>query len=166
MRLTKLKLVAFVAIVGAASGGVPTVVASVAAPADADPDVLRIVYQVGAGHGASDKVMLAAYETCTVESGCRNLDHGDRDSLGVFQQRPSQGWGTPAQVTDPVYAADQFFTRAIAREGCCPTAGLLADAVQRSCCPSKYDAHEGVARERMATGRALHLEWIRTHGGN
>lgn len=156
MRITKLKFVAFVACVGAASGGVPAVADYVAAgPDGADPDVLRIVYQVGAGHGVSDKVMLAAFEACTVESGCRNLDHGDRDSLGVFQQRPSQGWGTPAQVTDPVYAADQFFVRAVAREGCCPTAGLLAQAVQRSCCPHKYDQHEATARERMAEGARL-----------
>lgn len=169
MRITKFKLVAFVAFVGAASGGgVPAVVASVAAPTcTADPasvvpgttedekDVLRIVYQVGTSHCASDKVMLAAFEACTVESGCRNLKHGDRDSLGVFQQRPSQGWGTPAQLTDVRYAATQFFVRAIASEGCCPTAGLLAQAVQRSCCPHKYDQHEATARERMAEGARL-----------
>ena len=43
------------------------------------------------------------------ESKLRNLDYGDRDSLGLFQQRPSQGWGTPAQLQQPAYAAAAFF---------------------------------------------------------
>lgn len=172
MRITKLKLVAFVALIGAATGGTAAVSSAgralgAAAPVStqADLDVLRIIYTVGVNHRASDKVMLAAFETCTVESGCRNLPRGDRDSAGAFQQRPSMNWGTYAQVTDVQYAARQFFSRAIAREQCCPTAGLLAQAVQVSCCPSKYDAHEGLARERMAKGRALHLAWVHKHGG-
>jgi cell wall-associated NlpC family hydrolase len=45
------------------------------------------------------------------ESTLTNLDHGDRDSLGWLQQRPSQGWGTPAQLMDPVYAAGKFLDR-------------------------------------------------------
>jgi hypothetical protein len=49
-----------------------------------------------------------AVATAMQESTLRNLDYGDRDSLGLFQQRPSTGWGTPAQVTDPTYAADAF----------------------------------------------------------
>ncbi|BDZ40937.1 hypothetical protein GCM10025865_02360 [Paraoerskovia sediminicola] len=43
------------------------------------------------------------------ESRLRNLDHGDRDSLGMFQQRPSQGWGTVDEVQDPVYATNTFY---------------------------------------------------------
>jgi hypothetical protein len=43
------------------------------------------------------------------ESTLRNLPYGDRDSLGLFQQRPSAGWGSAAQVQDPVYAAQAFF---------------------------------------------------------
>lgn len=157
MKITRFKLLVFVALVGAASGTVPAAIGATSVPVStkADPDVPRIVYMVGIDHRASDKVMLAAFEACVVESGCRNINHGDRDSLGVFQQRPSQGWGTPAQVTDVRYAATQFFTRAIAREGCCPTAGLLAQAVQRSCCPHKYDQHEAPARALMAQGARL-----------
>jgi hypothetical protein len=48
------------------------------------------------------------------ESKLRNLDYGDRDSLGLFQQRPSQGWGTPEQILQPRYAAARFF-RALAK---------------------------------------------------
>jgi hypothetical protein len=47
--------------------------------------------------------------TAITESGLRNLHGGDRDSQGLFQQRPSQGWGTIAQITNPVYAATKFF---------------------------------------------------------
>ena len=43
------------------------------------------------------------------ESSLRNLPGGDRDSVGLFQQRPSQGWGTVAQLTDSVYAAGKFY---------------------------------------------------------
>lgn len=42
------------------------------------------------------------------ESGLRNLNGGDRDSLGLFQQRPSKGWGSPQQIQDPAYATTQF----------------------------------------------------------
>jgi hypothetical protein len=48
------------------------------------------------------------------ESKLRNLEYGDRDSLGLFQQRPSQGWGTPEQILQPSYAAARFF-RALAK---------------------------------------------------
>ena len=47
------------------------------------------------------------------ESSLTNLDHGDRDSLGWLQQRPSQGWGTAAQIMDPVYAAGKFLDKLI-----------------------------------------------------
>jgi hypothetical protein len=46
--------------------------------------------------------------TAMQESTLENLQYGTYDSLGLFQQRPSAGWGTPAQVTNPVYASDAF----------------------------------------------------------
>lgn len=51
---------------------------------------------------------VVAIATAMQESTLRNLDYGDRDSLGLFQQRPSQGWGTPAQVRDVEYATHSF----------------------------------------------------------
>jgi LysM repeat protein len=57
--------------------------------------------------------MQATFETCIQESHCNNLKCGDQDSLGAFQQRPSMGWGTPAQITDPTYAANKFLEQAI-----------------------------------------------------
>jgi hypothetical protein len=84
-------------------------------------------------------VQLAAFEAAIVESGVHNLPYGDRDSLGVYQQRPSAGWGSPAQILDPVYAATQFITRAIRANGS-QSAGQLAQDVQISAFPDRYDA--------------------------
>ena len=50
-----------------------------------------------------------ALATAYQESGIRNLDYGDRDSVGLFQQRPSQGWGTEKQLMDPYYATGEFY---------------------------------------------------------
>jgi Putative Flp pilus-assembly TadE/G-like len=97
-----------------------------------------IVYAVGASMGATAKQMLAAFEAAIVESGFRNLPDGDRDSLGVFQQRPSQGWGAPSQILNPFYAARKFFEGAqrVSQGG---TAGQLAQRVQISGFPERYD---------------------------
>ncbi|MEV2255226.1 peptidase M23, partial [Streptomyces sp. NPDC050147] len=117
-------------------------------PPDRDLDVTKTVYTVGRDLGVSDKVMLAGFEAGWVESHMNNLDCGDRDSLGVFQQRPSQGWGTPQQIRHVPYAAEQFFTRAIRVEEQHPnlTAGQTAQRVQRSAFPDRYDQAEGKAR--------------------
>ncbi len=76
-----------------------------------DPAVAGAICEVLDRYNAAPKVRLAAFEAAIVESGVHNLNYGDRDSLGVFQQRPSAGWGTAAQILDPVYAATQFITR-------------------------------------------------------
>src|SRR5690606_12628496 len=83
-----------------------------------------------------------------VESHMNNLPCGDRDSLGVFQQRPSQGWGTPEQIMNVSYAAEQFFVRAVRVEQQFPglTAGQTAQKVQRSAFPERYDRAEAKAR--------------------
>lgn len=56
-----------------------------------------------------DRAVTIALATAMQESKLHNLSYGDRDSLGLFQQRPSQGWGTPEQVQDAVYAAGKFY---------------------------------------------------------
>lgn len=148
-------VVGVVAAVGYLSGTGPAGGSVGRVPAGHDPQVIRVVYEVGRDQGASDTVMLAAFEACLVESGCNNINHGDRDSLGVFQQRPSQGWGSPGQVTDVRYAAREFFVRANGNEGCCATAGLLAQSVQKSCCPYKYDQREPQARALLIKAARL-----------
>ncbi|MEU7477613.1 hypothetical protein AB0A63_16610 [Lentzea sp. NPDC042327] len=108
-------------------------------PAVHDPEVVREVHAAGLALRVSDKVMLAGFEAGWVESHMHNLDCGDADSLGVFQQRPSMGWGTPEQIMDVTYAATRFFEAAVRLDRPDLTPGLLADAVQRSCCPERYD---------------------------
>lgn len=92
-------------------------------------DIVRKILEVGRGMGASPKAILAAVETGWVESGLKNIRGGDRDSLGVFQQRPSQGWGSPAQIMDVSHAARSFLSRAMGSD--LATAGAVAAAVQR-----------------------------------
>jgi hypothetical protein len=117
-------------------------------PPERDIAVTRKVYEVGQRRGVSDKVMLAGFETGWIESRMNNLDCGDRDSLGVFQQRPSQGWGSPAQIRDVDYSANKFFEVAQQMEPSMEgsTAGELAQAVQRSAYGWKYDTVEDRAR--------------------
>ncbi|WP_075765362.1 hypothetical protein [Actinoalloteichus fjordicus] len=124
-------------------------------PPNHDPAVIETVYRVGLSMSVSDKVMLAGFEAGWVESHMNNLPCGDRDSLGVFQQRPSQGWGTPDQIMDVSYASRSFFTQAKIMEPRHPdlSAGLLADSVQRSCCPWRYDEAEGRARAMIEEAR-------------
>jgi hypothetical protein len=85
--------------------------------------------------------------TAMQESKLRNLDYGDRDSLGLFQQRPSQGWGTAQQIQEPVYAANAFFDALVKVRGFqnLPIA-VVAQKVQRSAYPTAYADHEPRAR--------------------
>jgi hypothetical protein len=55
------------------------------------------------------EALIVAYAAALQESKLENLDYGDRDSVGIFQQRPSEGWGTTAEIEDPAYAAGAFF---------------------------------------------------------
>src|SRR5204862_5010064 len=77
------------------------------------------------------------------ESSLTNTPGGDQDSVGLFQQRPSQGWGTPAQLIDPVYASTQFYAHLL-RVPHWPDLPLTvaAQAVQRIAFPDAYANHE------------------------
>ncbi|MFJ5775930.1 heavy metal transporter [Streptomyces sp. NPDC093094] len=112
---------------------------------------------VGVGRGLPERAVTIALATALQESALRNIEHGDRDSLGLFQQRPSQGWGTPRQIMDPAYAAGMFYAHLEKVPG---YTGLpLTDAaqrVQRSGYPLAYAKHERDATLLAAalTGRA------------
>jgi hypothetical protein len=101
---------------------------------------------VARSRGLPPRATVIALATAQQESRLRNLDHGDRDSLGLFQQRPSQGWGSPEQVQDPVYAAGKFFDHLVEVPGW-ETGDLttVADAVQRSAFPLAYRQWSGMA---------------------
>jgi hypothetical protein len=88
---------------------------------------------VAARHGLGRPAVVVAYAAALQESQLQNLDYGDRDSVGVFQQRPSQGWGTTAEIEDPVYATTRFFAALVKVHGYAkmPVA-QAAQAVQHS----------------------------------
>jgi hypothetical protein len=71
--------------------------------------IASIIAGVADRHHLPEEALTIALATAMQESNLENLDYGDRDSLGVFQQRPSQGWGTPAEIMNPVYATTRFF---------------------------------------------------------
>ena len=128
-----------------------TAAACSSVPSTADPAVTLAVYGVGREMAVSSTVMLAGFEAGWVESHMNNLHCGDRDSLGVFQQRPSQGWGTASQILDRRYASRQFFSRAVQEERACGscTSGQLAQRVQRSAYGERDDQAATKARSLL-----------------
>lgn len=124
-----------------------------------------LIIAVGREIGVSDRAIAIALGTAMQESWLRNLDWGDRDSLGLFQQRPSTGWGTAEEVRDPVRATKVFFGGATDPNGN-RTRGLLdiagweslsfaqaAQAVQISAFPDRYARWEQPA-----------YTWLAAHG--
>ncbi|MDJ0385449.1 hypothetical protein [Streptomyces sp. G-G2] len=113
---------------------------------------------VGSARKMPERAVTIAMATALQESALRNLDHGDRDSLGLFQQRPSQGWGTPAQIMDPVYSAGIFYDRLLdeAPDYADLPLTVAAQKVQRSGFPDAYAKHEpdAVLLAAAFTGRA------------
>jgi hypothetical protein len=88
-----------------------------------------------------------ALATAYQESKIRHLGHGDRDSIGIFQQRPSQGWGTEEQIQDEHYSINKFF-EALEKIDGYQTMRITeaAQKVQRSGFPEAYEAHAPDAR--------------------
>lgn len=93
-----------------------------------------------------------AMATVYQETGIRNLGYGDRDSVGLFQQRPSQGWGTTKQLRDPYYATGKFYD-ALVRVPGWQTLPIndVAQRVQRSGHPEAYRDHEADGRILAST---------------
>ena len=122
----------------------------------------RVIIQTGQRLGVPDRGIVVALAAAMQESGLRNLDYGDRDSVGMFQQRPSTGWGSDAQLLDPVYATELFYGGP-SNPNAGRTRGLLdisgwqsmtvaqaAQAVQISAFPDAYAAWESSAWSWLA----------------
>ena len=112
---------------------------------------------VGIRRKMPERAVVIALATALQESKLENLEHGDRDSLGLFQQRPSQGWGTPEQIQDPRYAAGKFYTALKKVKGWKKMRVTdAAQRVQRSAYPNAYEkwADEAAVLARALTGRA------------
>jgi hypothetical protein len=98
---------------------------------------------VGDGRGLPERAVTIALATALQESALRNINHGDRDSLGLFQQRPSQGWGTPKEIMDPTYSAGEFYDHLVKVPGYTRLPlTVAAQRVQRSGFPQAYAKHE------------------------
>ncbi|MCQ9179161.1 C40 family peptidase [Streptomyces sp. IBSBF 2953] len=114
-------------------------------PEEQIPNAVTIV-GTGIGLHVPKKGQIIALATAMQESRLRNLSSGDRDSLGLFQQRPSQGWGTATEIHDPVYASTQFYEHLLAVDGWQQLAVTqAAQAVQRSAYPDAYAQWEELA---------------------
>jgi hypothetical protein len=111
-----------------------------------------IIAGVSVRRGLPPRAASTAIATAYQETGIRNLDYGDRDSVGLFQQRPSQGWGTRQQLMDPDYAAGRFYD-ALVKIDNWETADIndIAQQVQRSGHPEAYRDHEADARVLAST---------------
>ncbi|MEZ3160893.1 LysM domain-containing protein [Microbacterium sp. BWT-B31] len=122
----------------------------------------QLIIRVARELGVPDRGIVVALASAMQESGLRNLDWGDRDSLGLFQQRPSTGWGTEAEVQDPERATRLFFGGPDDPNGY-QTLGLLdipnwqqmtvteaAQAVQISAYPDAYAQWEQPATAWLA----------------
>jgi hypothetical protein len=130
-----------------------------------DPGQARIaatIAGVAAHRSMPVRAVTIAYAAALQESDLENLSYGDRDSIGVFQQRPSEGWGTRRQLLDPVYASTRFFA---ALAGV-PNYQRLpvhraAQAVQHSADGRAYSqyAPQGQAMAGGFSGRQPHAVW-------
>jgi hypothetical protein len=126
-----------------------------------DPEQLlnaSIIADVAMRRGLPQQAVIIALATAQQESKLRNIDYGDADSIGLFQQRPSQGWGLKAQILDPVYASGKFFDALVkVRDWQSLTVAAAAQAVQRSAFPDAYTSWQpyGTALAAALTGTTL-----------
>lgn len=106
-----------------------------------------LIAAVAIERGLPARAVSIALATAFQESRLRNLRHGDRDSVGLFQQRPSQGWGSREQLLDPHYAAEAFYDALVKVEGYQQMRITeAAQRVQRSAYPEAYEQHAAGAR--------------------
>jgi hypothetical protein len=125
--------------------------------------ITGISIQRGLPARAASIALATAYQ----ESKILNIEHGDRDSIGLFQQRPSQGWGSIEEILDPVHSTHAFYDALVRIEGY-ETMAITeaAQAVQRSAYPDAYADHEADARALASalTGNSPRAFWCETPG--
>jgi LysM repeat protein len=139
---------------GASSGSGSSPAGSVTPLTETMAANARIIIEVGRSLGVPEYGIIIALATAMQESSLRNIDWGDRDSVGLFQQRPSTGWGTAAEIMDPRHATYLFFHgRAGYTRGLLDIAGwqsmaltVAAQKVQISAYPDAYAKWETSAR--------------------
>jgi hypothetical protein len=184
-RSRRLVPVVLVAVVGLAAGvyvvargQVPAIFGETGCTAGAgqaavalDPEQAQIAATIaGVAHRRDmpPRAVTVAYAAAMQESHMHNLDYGDRDSIGVFQQRPSQGWGPASKILNPVYATTKFF-QALARVRGYRRLPVYqaAQAVQRSADGYAYAQYKTMAARLTAafTGASPRAVWCWPPGG-
>ena len=158
-------------------GGVPPILGTSGCTAEVDGHTVEVdleqaenaalISAISAQRGMPARAASIALATAYQESKLYNIDYGDRDSVGLFQQRPSQGWGTVAQLMDPVYATNAFFDALQDVDGYETMAiTVAAQEVQRSAFPDAYADHEqdGRALASALTGNSPRALWCDVPG--
>lgn len=106
-----------------------------------------LISAISLQRGMPARAASIALATALQESKLRNIDYGDLDSVGLFQQRPSQDWGTEAQIMDPVYSTNAFFDALDKVPGYVDMPlNDAAQIVQRSGYPLAYAQHESLSK--------------------
>ena len=158
-------------------GGVPPILGTSGCTAEVDGHTVEVdleqaenaalITSISTQRGMPARAASIALATAYQESKLYNIDYGDRDSVGLFQQRPSQGWGTVAQLMDPVYATNAFFDALQDVDGYETMAiTVAAQEVQRSAFPDAYADHEqdGRALASALTGNSPRALWCDVPG--
>jgi cell wall-associated NlpC family hydrolase len=108
--------------------------------------IVELIIAIGKQRRLPPRAWQIAIQAGMTESRLHNLHYGDRDSLGIFQMRPSQGWGSVAQVTDPVYEINKFYDKLLAVPGWeTQRPGETAQDIERSAFPARYHQWEPLA---------------------
>ena len=112
-----------------------------------------VITAIAIRRGLPPRAATIAIATAIQESKVRNITYGDRDSVGLFQQRPSQGWGTVEQIMNPEYSSNAFYD-ALIKVPDWQNADIAhaAQEVQRSADGTAYAQHEGKARVTASDG--------------
>lgn len=142
--------------------------------------IIQLIVSVGKAAGVPEKGWIVALMVAMQESGIRNLDHGDADSLGLMQQRPSMQWGSPAQLQNPAYAIQAFYLGVGSGntglmqvpnwDMMIPT--VAAQTVQGSAYPDAYAKHQSEAARLIdkykdtPSGALLHELPVNSTAGN
>jgi hypothetical protein len=106
-----------------------------------------LIAAIGVRRGLPARAVSIALATAYQESKIVNIEHGDRDSLGLFQQRPSMGWGSEEEILDPYYATNAFYDALEKVDGYeAMRITEAAQEVQRSGFPEAYEDHADDAR--------------------
>jgi hypothetical protein len=153
-------------------GGVPRILDTSGCTAEVDGHTVEVdleqaenaalITAISIERGMPARAASIALATAYQESKLYNIDYGDRDSVGLFQQRPSQGWGSVEQLMDPVYSTNAFFDALQKVDGYdSMEITVAAQEVQRSAYPDAYADHErdGRALASALTGNSRGALW-------